>query len=142
MVSAVRRRWVVTCGIVASALALTLAPQAQQTPSVEVERTDYDMKTLVAAPTLTDAELVGRRLLVQRCGYCHDQGARATAPWLDRQRMATTGEDKFREKILKGSRTMPGWQYALSTEQLDHIMAFIKTVTPDQRPAAPAPRRP
>jgi hypothetical protein len=59
------------------------------------------------------------------------------APWLDRDRIATAGEQNFREKILKGSRGMPGWQYALEPQQIDQIIAFLKTVTPDQRPVAP-----
>jgi mono/diheme cytochrome c family protein len=114
------------------------AAQAQQ-PSVLVERSEYDMRKLVAPSALSETELEGRRLLVQRCAYCHDQGGRSAALWLDRQRIATTGEDRFREKILKGSRTMPGWQYALEPAQIDRIIAFLKTVTPDQRPAPPRP---
>jgi mono/diheme cytochrome c family protein len=112
------------------------AAQAQQ-PSVLVERSEYDMRKLVAPPALSETELEGRRLLVQRCAYCHDQGARMMAPWLDRERIATAGEQNFREKILKGSRGMPGWQYALEPQQIDQIIAFLKTVTPDQRPVAP-----
>jgi mono/diheme cytochrome c family protein len=139
--SRVRRRTLFACSFLPAFVMLASAVLAQG-PSVLVERTDYDMRKVVAPPALSETELEGRRLLVQRCAYCHDQGGRSAAPWLDKQRITTTGEDRFREKILKGSRTMPGWQYALSTEQVDQIMAFIKTVTPDQKPAAPPPRRP
>lgn len=114
-----------------------LVPVAQaQQPSVLVERTDYDMRKLVAPSALSETELEGRRLLVQRCAYCHDPG-RSMAPWLDRERLTKAGEQNFREKILKGSRGMPGWQYALEPQQIDQMIAFLKTVTPDQRPAAP-----
>jgi mono/diheme cytochrome c family protein len=111
------------------------APSAQApTGSVAVERTDYDMKKIVASPGLSEPELEGRRLVVQRCAYCHDVG-RASAPSLDAERLKTVGEAGFREKIMKGTRRMPGWQYALSPAQLDQVMAYIKTVAPEQRPA-------
>ncbi len=110
-------------------------PMAQTpSPSVRVDRTDYDMKKVVAPPALSETELEGRRLVVQRCAYCHDQGGRSAAPWLDMERIKTVGETSFREKILTGSRRMPGWQYALPPVQIDQIMAYLKTVTPDQRP--------
>jgi mono/diheme cytochrome c family protein len=110
-------------------------PMAQTpSPSVRVDRTDYDMKKVVAPPALSETEIEGRRLVVQRCAYCHDQGGRSAAPWLDMERIKTVGEASFREKILTGSRRMPGWQYALPPVQIDQIMAYLKTVTPDQRP--------
>jgi mono/diheme cytochrome c family protein len=124
---------VVWAGLGATARAQTPAP------SVVVERTDYDMKRVVAPSVLSETELEGRRLLVQRCAYCHDPGS-AAAPWLDQERIKTVGEESFREKILKGSRRMPGWQYALSRTEIDQIMAYLKTVTPDQRPARPGGR--
>jgi mono/diheme cytochrome c family protein len=107
-------------------------------PSVAVERTDYDMKRLVAPPALSEPELEGRRLVVQRCAYCHDQGPRAPVPGLDAERIKAVGEAGYRDKILKGSRRMPGWQYALSSAQIDQIMAYVKTVTPSQRSSSAA----
>jgi hypothetical protein len=29
---------------------------------------------------------------------------------------------------------MPGWRYTLEPRQIDSIIAFLKTVTPDQKP--------
>ena len=111
------------------------APRAQA-PSVVVDRTDYDMRKVVQPPALSETELEGRRLTVQRCGYCHDQGGRSAVPSLDVERIKKVGEESFRDKILKGSRRMPGWQYALSSTQIDQIMSYLKTVTPDQRTGA------
>jgi mono/diheme cytochrome c family protein len=123
-------------------LFLIIGPPAYaQSASVVVERTDYDMGRVVTPPGLSESELEGRRLVVQRCAYCHDQGPRSTVLWLDRERIQALGEEGFREKILKGSRRMPGWQYALQPAQIDQIMAYLKTVAPMEKPAASAPRR-
>jgi mono/diheme cytochrome c family protein len=91
------------------------------------------MKKIVQPSKLSADELEGRRLVVQRCAYCHDQ-AGPSAPWLDGERIKALGEAGYREKIMKGSRRMPGWQYALSAEQLDQVMAYLKTVTPADKP--------
>jgi mono/diheme cytochrome c family protein len=94
------------------------------------------MKKIVQPSKLSADQLEGRRLVVQRCAYCHDQ-AGPSAPWLDGDRIKALGEEGYREKIMKGSRRMPGWQYALSTEQLDQIMAYLKTVSPGDKPVRP-----
>jgi mono/diheme cytochrome c family protein len=120
---------------------LPVVPPAQaQSASAVVERTEYDMRKVVMPPALSETELEGRRLVVQRCAYCHDQGAREMAPWLDHERIKAVGEETFRERILKGSRRMPGWQYALQPAQVDQIMAYLKTVAPDPKPKASALR--
>ena len=122
--------------------AFFIAVSGAQTPapSVAVQRTAYDMKKVATPPGLSEAELEGRRLVVQRCAYCHDLANPAAAPFLDIERVKKVGEASFRDKILKGSRRMPGWQYALSSTQLDQIMAYVKTVTPNQRPVLPPAR--
>lgn len=136
-----QRRHPLTVGlVVVPGVLLCSAPMTAQkaSPSVAVERTDYDMKRLVAPPALSEPELEGRRLVVQRCAYCHDQGPRAPVPGLDAERIKAVGEAGYRDKILKGSRRMPGWQYALSSAQIDQIMAYVKTVTPSQRSSSAA----
>ena len=35
---------------------------------------------------------------------------------------------------MMGSARMPGWQYTLEPAEIDQVIAFLKTVTPDQRP--------
>jgi mono/diheme cytochrome c family protein len=113
------------------------ALHGQTPPSVQVEATVYDMKKIVQPSNLSADQLEGRRLVVQRCAYCHDQAGPA-APWLDGERIKALGEESYREKIMKGSRRMPGWQYALSVEQLDQIMSYLKTVGPGDKPVRAA----
>ena len=35
---------------------------------------------------------------------------------------------------MMGSARMPGWQYTLEPGQVAQVIAYLKTVTPDQRP--------
>jgi mono/diheme cytochrome c family protein len=131
-------------GVVLALPLLLAGPVARaqtQKPSAIVERTEYDMKKVLAPPALSETELEGRRLVVQRCAYCHDVGPRSGVPRLDQERIKAVGEEAFREKILKGSRRMPGWQYALQPAQIDQIMAYLRTVASDQKPAPAAPAR-
>ena len=83
------------------------------------------MRKLAAASTLSETELAGRRLFVQRCAICHDPVGqplgRTPGPWLDEQTFASGGEPAARTLIESGSRRMPGFRYALTTTQVDHI---------------------
>ena len=111
----------------------------QSTP--DVVRRDYDMRQLATPPPFTESELSGRRLFTQRCGICHDpvgQG-RTAGPWVDRETLNTSGEASVRNIILGGSPRMPAFKYALQPNQVDHIIAFLKTVRPDQRPKTATP---
>jgi mono/diheme cytochrome c family protein len=90
-----------------------------------------------ADPKLTDVERAGQRLFLQRCALCHLGAAPTYEPYavaLDAQLVATRQEPRVREYILKGSPTMPGWQYSLSESQVTSIIAYLKTLK------SPAPR--
>jgi mono/diheme cytochrome c family protein len=106
----------------------------------KVVRKEYDMRQLElsASGQLSEPELAGRRLFAQRCGLCHDPVGqmRVSGPWLDRDLLATKGEAAARQYIEQGSRRMPGFKHALTAAQMDHLIAFLKTVTPEQRPKA------
>ena len=106
----------------------------------KVVRKDYDMRQLElsASGQLSESELTGRRLFAQRCGLCHDPVGqmRVSGPWLDRELLSSKGEAAARQYIEQGSRRMPGFKHALTAAQVDHLIAFLKTVTPEQRPRA------
>jgi mono/diheme cytochrome c family protein len=109
-----------------------------------VVRKDYDMARLAAPVALSESDLAGRRLFVQRCGLCHDpvgQG-RIQGPWLDRESFGAEKEAAARRVIEQGSARMPGFRHALTPGQIDQIVSFLKTVTPEQNPrSAPARSR-
>jgi streptogramin lyase/mono/diheme cytochrome c family protein len=90
--------------------------------------------------TLSAAEKAGRSIFQTRCAMCHVGGESATVetstvserrpstmgPLLSRSN--TTNEGALRQKIRDGSTLMPGYKHALSDEQLDQIVAFMKTL--------------
>jgi mono/diheme cytochrome c family protein len=113
--------------------------QATHTEPTIVRKT-YDMRKLAEPPALSEVELAGRRLFAQRCGLCHDPlgQARTQGPWLDRTTVRPEREANARRIIEEGSPRMPGFRHALSPAQIDRIVAFLKTVTPEQNPRAAA----
>ena len=122
---------------------LVLPPpvQGQQSaPTVPtVVKTEYDMQKVVLPAALSEAEVKGRKLFVQRCALCHDplgqpSYPRTPGPWVDGETIKRIGEDGAREQIMSGSRRMPAWRYALEPAQIDQIIAYVKTVTPAQKP--------
>ncbi len=128
---------VLLLGWVATA-AQSLDAQRGSRTTPDVERTVYDMRKLGTASSLSDTELTGRRLFVQRCAICHDPVGqplnRTPGPWLDQRTFASGSEPAARELIESGSDRMPGFRHALRSTQIDHIVAYLKTVTPDARP--------
>lgn len=100
-----------------------------------VERQPYDTPTFMATLTLSDAEMNGRLLVAQRCANCHGGNARQPGPPLGKPLVDSRGEAIVREKVMKGSPLMPGFQFTLRPAQVDDIVAFLKTYVP------PAPRQ-
>jgi len=100
-----------------------------------VERQPYETRTFMAKLPLTEAETNGRLLVAQRCANCHGGNARQPGPLLGKPTVETRSEAFVRERILKGSPLMPGFQYTLRPAQVDDIVAFLKTYVP------PAPRQ-
>jgi mono/diheme cytochrome c family protein len=139
--------WPVLSLVLAACAAGTFAGTAwaQQTPppAPKVVVTEYDMRKAATPPALSEVELSGKKLFVQRCALCHDvlgQPATTTVgPWIDGELVKARGEEAVRQKIMTSSRLMPGWRYTLEPRQIDSIIAFLKTVTPDQKPKPGGP---
>lgn len=133
-----------TAVLVAGAVfAATVLVAAQgQDPAPKVVVTDYDMKKAAAPTALSEPELAGKRTFVQRCALCHDllgqPSATTVGPWVDRETVKARGEQVIGDQIRNGSRRMPGWRHTLTAPQVDQVIAYLKTVTPEQRPRPPA----
>jgi mono/diheme cytochrome c family protein len=113
--------------LVTSLAVLTVVSLHGQTVTPRVERVESDMVKLVAPSGLEDTELRGRRLFVQRCAYCHERRGEIN---IGADRIEESGDTTVRERILEGlPRQMPGFQYTLDVEQVNQIIAFLKTVT-------------
>jgi mono/diheme cytochrome c family protein len=89
--------------------------------------------------TLTPAETSGRSIFQTRCAMCHvGQEPASELATAGERRPATLGpllskanasdETRLRQKIKEGSRLMPGYQHTLTDEQIDQVIAFMKTI--------------
>lgn len=102
---------------------------------------------------LTGAQREGRRIFQQKCAVCHVPawpGATALGPGLSNQ-IIQGNESAVRDTITNGlydqsvlgpGFTMPGWKYTLSSEQIDHVIDYLKTLAqPPQTVASERPER-
>ena len=101
----------------------------------------YDQHTLLTASTAIPENVRrGRAVWLQRCAYCHDgvgqPSYQTMGPWLGAETLAQLGEPAVRILIASGTDRMPGFSYALQPAQLNDLIAFLKTVTTDQKPTA------
>lgn len=141
-----KRQWLwrfAALGLIVGSTSLGLAQGPAPAPPPKVETTVYDMSKLVAPPTLAPNELEGKRLFVQRCALCHDllgQPASTTVgPWVDGTTVKARGEAAIRLKIMDGSRRMPGWKHTFDAQQVDAVIVYMKTMTPETRPKPGGP---
>lgn len=84
-----------------------------------------------AAGGLTEVQLKGKGMFQQRCAVCHMpvvvDDDRTWGPELTAQTV-NGREAVIREFIRQGTPRMPGFQYGLSTEEIDNIIEYLKTV--------------
>lgn len=55
-------------------------------------------------------------------------------PWLGAETIQQRGEAMVRAVINSGTPRMPSFRYGLKPTQVDQLIAFLQTVTPDQKP--------
>jgi mono/diheme cytochrome c family protein len=80
---------------------------------------------------LSEKESVGKRIFYQRCSFCHlgmPTKYQTYAPVLHGDRIVELGDDAVREKIRDGSVAMPGFKYSLKLDEIDSVVAYLKTV--------------
>ena len=72
----------------------------------------------------------GRRLFHQKCAICHIAAVKGEQPYGPKVSRAQVdrSEAGVKQIVLNGSGRMPGFRYALQLEQVDAIVAFLKTV--------------
>ena len=95
-----------------------------------------------AADTLTPQQLLGRNLFNQSCMVCHVK-LQITSPAKygpDLSKNALGGQEAvMREVISNGTPNMPGFKYHFEPDQIDAIVAYLKTL-PVPAPSANPPR--
>jgi mono/diheme cytochrome c family protein len=94
-----------------------------------------------AQDTAGDPVELGERLANQSCVVCHftPQITSGTyAPALSKDTLAGNAQI-MHQFIADGSQRMPGFKYQFNAQQIDAIVAYIKTIPPVA--AAPPPRK-
>ena len=85
--------------------------------------------------TQTEKELAGKKVFYQRCSVCHLTPLRSRStegkvygPLLQGFVRDAETEQRAAETIRNGkSTTMPGFQYGLRPEEIDEVVAYLKT---------------
>ncbi len=120
--------------IILAGFALSIFCLVQATPLLAQGASST--KPASAAPTYTEQQWRGEGLFLQRCSICHlvrklkNIGSPPTVgPDLSGVfTNATPDEEKIlRTHILKGSPSMPGFQYGLDAGDMDCLIAYLKT---------------
>jgi mono/diheme cytochrome c family protein len=95
-----------------------------------------------AGDNLNDVQRHGRQLLAQSCGVCHlppSLNAKTYGPPLNKA--AANGDDSImREYIQNGTPRMPAFKHYLKDNEIDAIIAYVRTVPVAAAPAGQAPR--
>jgi mono/diheme cytochrome c family protein len=110
--------------------------------TLETYKREYNMAQLLASEhaPLSQEVRKGRNIWLQRCAYCHDGVGTPTyntlGPYLDAALVQARGDAAVRAKILDGSARMPAFKHGLRSEQVDQVIAFLKTIGPEHRPTA------
>jgi len=111
---------------------------SQKTAPIKVATRVYDKKQLLSAPALSEEAYRGRAIWQQKCAYCHDGVGQPTyktmGPWMDSDTVKEVGEDTLKAITSSGTTRMPGFQYDLDAQQMSDVIAFLKTVSPSQKP--------
>jgi mono/diheme cytochrome c family protein len=95
------------------------------------------------ADGLTDQQRMGRQVLSQSCGVCHLPPVRNAKPYGPAlHKGSAMGDDALMRKIItEGTPRMPAFKYFLQPDQIDAIVAYVRTLsTTPPAPAAGASR--
>jgi mono/diheme cytochrome c family protein len=94
-----------------------------------------------AGDGLNDQQRLGRRVFAQSCGVCHlrpSLNVRTYGPLLSKA-AAGGDEGRMRNIILEGTTRMPAFKYYLQGDQVDAIIAYVRTLPAPAAAAAAAP---
>jgi mono/diheme cytochrome c family protein len=120
------------CGLLFGGFAQAQTAESSKKQSAPVStRSTGDVVPLPSIKTLTAAQAAGKKLFVQKCSVCHLPALpsyTAYGPLLDNNVVADRGEESVREQIERGSAKMPGFQYQLSSVEIEEIVGYLKTL--------------
>jgi mono/diheme cytochrome c family protein len=122
----------VLCALLSVAVAEAQTAESSKSQSAPAStRSTRDIVPLPSIKSLTSTQAAGKKLFVQKCSVCHLPALpsyTAYGPLLDNNVVADRGEDAVREQIKGGSPRMPGFQYTLSSPEIEQIVGYLKTL--------------
>lgn len=88
----------------------------------------------VSAQQLSEDELAGKKLFLQRCSVCHmpaplvihNPALPTYGPKLEGFVKDASTESVARAIITKGTARMPGFEYGLTSNEIDRIITYLK----------------
>jgi mono/diheme cytochrome c family protein len=88
------------------------------------------------APALNQKELAGMRLFNQSCRVCHTKPLLTAEQYGPVLSKVSLGGDAaaLHDFIANGTPRMPGFKITYTPEQIDAIVAYLKTVPPQAAP--------
>ena len=93
---------------------------------------------LAAQGGLSSQQVHGRQIVTQNCVVCHlnpNGDGNQYGPPLNKA--AANGDAKLMHQVIEtGLVKMPGWKYALSTSDIDDVVAYIMTIPVSTAPAS------
>ena len=111
----------------------------QKTVPVKVTKHEYDTKKLLSGQKLSEEAFAGSVLWQQRCAFCHDGMGQPTyktmGPWIDSDTVKSLGPDAIKAFTMAGTQRMPGFKYDLDDKQMNSVIEFLKTVSPNLKPS-------
>ena len=120
------------CGLLFAGVAQAQTAESSKKQSASAStRSTGDIVPLPSIKTLTTAQAAGKKLFVQKCSVCHLPALpsyTAYGPLLDNNVVSDRGEESVREQIERGSAKMPGFQYELSSVEIEQIVGYLKTL--------------
>ncbi len=88
--------------------------------------------------SLTDQQLLGRRIFTQSCGVCHSKPVITSGmygPVLSKATLDGNAE-LVAGTIANGTVRMPGFKYTYTPDQIAAVAAYIGTIAAPANPAA------
>ena len=83
-----------------------------------------------AQTNLTPGQARGRVIITQNCNICHlpqNPGSQTYGPLLNKD--SANGDDALMKTVIQnGLVKMPGWKYTLNDNQINDVIAYIKTL--------------
>jgi mono/diheme cytochrome c family protein len=114
----------------APAATLTLIPSLEEPPPTSGEPVASPQPEGEAEVAAGDPDN-GATVFAQNCAACHGENAEggAVGPTLVSAELKAQGDDFFRQTILNGREgtAMPAWEGRLSTQEIEDVIAFVRS---------------